>query len=73
MLLLVAPEQYSDLAKKDFAWRFQKEGFHSSFWTVNQFVANEITTSIRYFIGNTEENEFTKNMIPVTKSNLPDK
>jgi hypothetical protein len=74
-IVLVAPEQYSDLARRISHEISKKEGFNSSFWTVNQFVTNEISTSSNQyviFIGNTEENEFTKTYLPVIKSNLPD-
>lgn len=74
-ILIVAPEQYSDLARRISHEISNKEGFHSSYWTIPQFKANEISTSGNQYaivIGNTDENEFTKVYLPVIKSILPE-
>ena len=73
-IVIVAPEEYSDLARRISHEISKLDRFNSTYWTISQYKANEITTSNRQFaifIGGTKENDLTKEYLPIMQSNHP--
>lgn len=74
-IVIVAPEQYSDLARKVSHEITNRGDFKCAYWSIDKFKDNEMTISSTQnviFIGNQEENLYTKDYFECINSNLPD-
>ena len=74
-IIIVAPEQYQDLARKITHEISKQPGFNGAYWTIKHYADNEFQLGgNRYVVlmGNPDENRFTKDYLPVI-TNLQNK
>jgi hypothetical protein len=67
-IIVVAPEQYRDLARKLSHEIAKKTGLNGAYWTIKQYEDNEfLVGAARYVIllGNSDENNLTKDYLPI--------
>jgi len=72
-IIVVAPEQYRDLARKLSHEIAKKTGLDGSYWTIKQYEDNEFQIgAARYVIllGNSDENTLTKDYLPIIGEKL---
>jgi hypothetical protein len=71
-IIVVAPEQYQDLARKITHQISKQPGYNGAYWTIKHYADNEFQLGgNRYvvLVGNPDENHFTKDYLQVI-SNL---
>jgi hypothetical protein len=74
-IIIVAPEQYSDLGKRISHEISKNENSSSAFFTPKQFEDNQMKITgkqLAIYIGDPEENKLTKEYLPIIKTQLPD-
>ncbi|HIJ88046.1 MAG TPA: hypothetical protein HPP97_10270 [Desulfuromonadales bacterium] len=67
-IIIVAPEQYQDLARKITHEISKQPGFTAAYWTIKHYADNEFQlTGNQYVVlmGNSDENRFTKDYLQV--------
>jgi hypothetical protein len=67
-IIIVAPEQYQDLARKITHEISKQPGYNGAYWTIKHYADNEFQLGgNRYVVlmGNPEENRFTKDYLQV--------
>jgi len=72
-IIVVAPDQYRDIARKLSHEIAKKTGLDGSFWTIKQYQDNEFQVgAARYVIllGNADENNLTKDYLPIVGDKL---
>jgi len=70
-IIIVAPKQYKDLARRLSHEISKKPGFNGAFWTINKYEENEFQLGgNRYviLIGNPDENRITEGFLPLIKA-----
>ena len=68
--MVVAPDEYADIARKLVHIISSKDDFSSAFWTIKKYKDNEQTirgSQYVIFLGNEDQNELTKDHLQVIK------
>lgn len=70
-IVIVAPDQYRDLARRFSHNISKKNGFKAAYFTIKQYNNNDKLipdTQLAIFIGNKDENELTNDYLPIIQS-----
>jgi hypothetical protein len=70
-IIIVAPEQYQDLARKITHEISKQPGFNGAYWTIKHYADNEFITGGKSYVvlmGNSDENRFTKTYLGEIKN-----
>ena len=73
-ITIVAPKHYFDLARRTSHEISKQEGLSSTCWTIKEYIDNEKQISDEQhviFIGESKENELTREFLPVIKGKFP--